>query len=329
MAATPPADPSRRHSVAAGDSSASATASVTVRPATSLDSGGPLDDGGSLVLVGGGRMGQAFISGLLAGRAADSDGADDPAGGDRSAAALLRPSQVTVVEPYPPTRAWWARHQPQCRLVDNLADALQDAAVVLVAVKPDQVLAVATEAAGQWGGKLVISVAAGVTLDKLISGFATTRVIRVMPNTPCLVGAGASAYCCGAGVSAVDKQTAGLWLSALGLAIEVSEPQMDAVTGLSGSGPAYVCVMIEALADGGVLAGLPRATAMQLATQTVLGTAQMIRQLRDQHPAQLKDAVASPGGTTIAGLRALEQNGVRSGLIEAVAAAAKRSGELG
>ncbi len=149
-----------------------------------------------------------------------------------------------------------------------------------------------------------------------------------MPNTPCLVGAGASAYCCGGGVNAADKQQAHEVFASVGWAAEVAEKQMDAVTGLSGSGPAYVCLMIEALADGGVFAGLPRDIAMQLATQTVLGTAQMVAQT-GQHPAQLKDAVASPGGTTIAGLRSLEQNGVRAGLIDAVAAAAARSGELG
>ena len=149
-----------------------------------------------------------------------------------------------------------------------------------------------------------------------------------MPNTPCLVGAGASAYCCGAGVTAEDKQLAASMLSAVGWAGEVEEKHMDAVTGLSGSGPAYVCVAIEALADGGVMAGLPRDLALRLATQTVLGTAQLVAQT-GQHPAALKDAVASPGGTTIAGLRALEQNGVRAAFIEAVVAATHRSRELG
>jgi pyrroline-5-carboxylate reductase len=117
-------------------------------------------------------------------------------------------------------------------------------------------------------------------------------------------------------------------LDSVGLAVEVDETQMDAVTGLSGSGPAYVCMMIEAMADGGVLAGLPRPLAMQLATQTVLGTAKMIAETK-QHPGQLKDAVASPGGTTIAAISVLEQNGVRGALVEAVAASARRSRELG
>lgn len=260
-------------------------------------------------LIGGGRMGQALIDGLLrAGR--------------------LSAERLHVVEPNPTAQAWWREHHPHCRLDDQIIPAVSQAETVILAVKPDMIAVVAAQAAGHWGGRLVISVAAGVTLAKLTDWLGTDRVVRVMPNTPCLVGAGASAYCCGGGVNAADKQQAHEVFASVGWAAEVAEKQMDAVTGLSGSGPAYVCLMIEALADGGVFAGLPRDIAMQLATQTVLGTAQMVAQT-GQHPAQLKDAVASPGGTTIAGLRSLEQNGVRAGLINAVAAAAARSGELG
>jgi len=260
-------------------------------------------------LIGGGRMGQALIDGLIR-------------------AERLSAERLHVVEPNPAAQAWWRQQHPLCRLDDQIVPAVSQAETVILAVKPDMISVVAAQAAGHWGGRLVISVAAGVTLAKLTDWLGTDRVVRVMPNTPCLVGAGASAYCCGGGVSDADKQLAHEVFAAVGWAAEVAEKQMDAVTGLSGSGPAYVCVMIEALADGGVLAGLPRDIAMKLATQTVLGTAQMVAQT-GQHPAQLKDAVASPGGTTIAGLRSLEQNGLRAGLINAVAAAAVRSSELG
>lgn len=155
-----------------------------------------------------------------------------------------------------------------------------------------------------------------------------SRVVRVMPNTPSLVGAGASAFCCGDDVSEDDKAWIESMLGSVGLAVEVDESQMDAVTGLSGSGPAYVCMMIEALADGGVQEGLSRPLAMQLATQTVLGTAKMIAETK-RHPGELKDAVASPGGTTIAAIAVLEQNGVRGALAQAVSASARRSRELG
>lgn len=269
----------------------------------------PTFAGGKTALIGGGRMGQALLAGLI------RDG-------------RLAADQVHVIEPSPGTQGWWRQQQPGCRVDTEIIEAVHDAQTVILAVKPDLLPLVAGQAAGHWGGRPILSVAAGVPLAKLIEWFGTDRVIRVMPNTPALVGAGASAYCCGGGASEADKQQVHAILSAVGWAVEVAEKQMDAVTGLSGSGPAYVCLVIEALADGGVLAGLPRDTAMKLATQTVLGTAQMVGQT-GQHPAQLKDAVASPGGTTIAALASLEQNGLRASLINAVHAAAVRSRELG
>ena len=148
-----------------------------------------------------------------------------------------------------------------------------------------------------------------------------------MPNTPCLVGKGASAFARGAGATAADGERVKQLLSAVGLAFELDEKLLDAVTGLSGSGPAFVYVMIEALSDGGVRTGLPRTIATQLAAQTVLGAAQMV--LGGEHPAVLKDRVASPGGTTIAGLQVLEDRGLRAALIAAVEAATERSKELG
>lgn len=269
----------------------------------------------TLALVGGGRMGRALINGMLK-------------------AEVVEASDIWVVEPDPQARSWWSENHPQITLVDSIVEALAATEVVILAVKPDVVSKAiaqgndAPKGSETWKDKLVLSVAAGISLSKLSHWLSSDRVIRVMPNTPCLVGEGASAYCCGQGVKAEDRRMASAILSAVGWAGEVDEKQMDAVTGLSGSGPAYVCVMIEALADGGVLAGLPRDLAMKLATQTVLGTAKMVAET-GQHPASLKDAVASPGGTTIAGLRALEQNGARAAFIEAVAAASQRSRELG
>jgi pyrroline-5-carboxylate reductase len=149
-----------------------------------------------------------------------------------------------------------------------------------------------------------------------------------MPNTPALVGKGAAAFCRGASATEADAETARTLLGAVGLAVEVPERLMDAVTGLSGSGPAYVYLMIEALADGGVKTGLARADAVKLAAQTVLGAAAMVLET-GLHPAVLKDMVTSPGGTTIAGLAELERHGVRAALIDAVSTATRRATELG
>jgi pyrroline-5-carboxylate reductase len=200
--------------------------------------------------------------------------------------------------------------------------------VVLLAVKPNVIANVAEQGSGIWSGKLVVSIAAGVSLQSLIEWFGHHRIVRVMPNTPSLVGAGASGFCCGDGVTDADKTTIATMLESVGIAIEVNESQMDGVTGVSGSGPAYVCMIVEAMADGGVAAGLPRDVALRLATQTVLGTAKMIAQT-GRHPGELKDAVASPGGTTIAAIASLEHNGLRAALIEAVQAAAAKSKEVG
>jgi pyrroline-5-carboxylate reductase len=201
--------------------------------------------------------------------------------------------------------------------------------VVFLAVKPQSMPAVMSELGGKIGAdKLFVSIAAGITLAKLCDGLKTQRIIRVMPNTPAIVGQGASAYALGPGATAADGQVVGELLGAVGKAFAVDEKLLDAVTGLSGSGPAFVYVLIEALSDGGVRMGLPRDTAAALAAQTVLGSAQMVL-TTGEHPAALKDKVASPGGTTIAGLAALESHGFRAALIAAVEAATRRSQELG
>lgn len=214
------------------------------------------------------------------------------------------------------------------------ADAAEVAAVsevVLLCTKPHDVasaLAGAARAAGG-GGRLVISIAAGVTLAALEAGApAEFRVVRAMPNTPALVGKGAAAFCLGSRAGAEDAEIARTLLGAVGLAVELPERLIDAVTGLSGSGPAYGYLIIEALADGGVRMGLPRVEALQLAAQTMLGAAAMVLET-GSHPAVLKDMVTSPGGTTIAGLAEMERLGVRAALIEAVSAATRRATELG
>ncbi len=200
------------------------------------------------------------------------------------------------------------------------------APTLLLAIKP-QVWRTAVQDLEVSTDCLVISILAGVTIAKLAEVFSQQTVIRSMPNTPATVGEGITAIATSDRVSAAQYQVAAQIFQAVGKVIPVSEDQLDAVTGLSGSGPAYVAIMIEALADGGVAAGLPRATAQELALQTVLGTAQLLAE-SELHPAVCKDRVTSPGGTTIAGIRALEQGGFRSTIIEAVLAATQRSREL-
>lgn len=203
--------------------------------------------------------------------------------------------------------------------------------VILLCTKPQDITTVLAEAAKAAGGepRLAISVAAGVTLATLEAAAPENfRIIRSMPNTPSLVGKGAAAFCLGTRATPDDAEIARSLLGSVGLAMEVPEKLMNAVTGLSGSGPAYIYVVIDALADGGVRAGLPRADAVRLAAQTVLGAAAMVLET-GEHPAVLKDMVTSPGGTTIAALATLEKNGLRHAMIEAVGASCERAKELG
>ncbi|WP_435019070.1 pyrroline-5-carboxylate reductase [Tundrisphaera sp. TA3] len=201
--------------------------------------------------------------------------------------------------------------------------------VVILAVKPQVMAAVTSEVGPMLSpDHLVISIAAGIGLATLEQGLGGgRRVARVMPNTPALVGAGASAYCLGANARPEDEATVREFVEAAGTAYSVPETLMDAVTGLSGSGPAFVYAMIEALSDGGVNVGLPRDIATGLASQTVLGAARMVLET-GLHTGVLKDQVTSPGGTTIAGLHALERGSLRATLMNAVEAATRRSAEL-
>lgn len=216
------------------------------------------------------------------------------------------------------------------RCVDGVTEVLEHADVVFLAVKPQHMQSVLTEMAPHVEPRhLVISIAAGVPLSTLSGALgADRRLVRVMPNTPCLVSAGASAYALGSAAGEHDGALVEQMLSTVGIAVAVPESLLDAVTGLSGSGPAYVFQIIEALSDGGVRVGLPRDVALKLAAQTVYGAAKLVLET-GEHPAALKDAVASPGGTTIAGLHVLESQGLRGSLIDAVRSASERSRELG
>lgn len=242
-------------------------------------------------------------------------------------AKLIAPTAIAASDAYQAATDKIAKDIPGLKTGTNQQVAEQSSAIFL-AVKPQVMPAVYQDLGGKLANKLVISIAAGISLEKLSAGLKTDRIIRVMPNTPCLIGRGASAYALAAGATKDDAELVGKLLASVGLAHQVDEKLLDAVTGLSGSGPAYVYLIIEALSDGGVKAGLPRALATSLAAQTVLGAAEMVL-ARGEHPGALKDAVTSPGGTTIAGLATLEDRAVRGALIAAVEAATKRSAELG
>lgn len=202
--------------------------------------------------------------------------------------------------------------------------------VVIIAVKPDAVGSVLNDIyPAVDGNTLVVSIAAGIPISYIESRLrAGVRVVRVMPNTPAIVGAGSCVACAGSKASEGDLRIVRELFSSVGVVHILKEEHMDAVTGLSGSGPAYVFMVIEALADGGVRSGLPRDVSLDLAARTVFGSAKLLLESRE-HPAKLREMVTSPGGTTIAGLQVLEDRGVRGAFMTAVFAAALRSKELG
>lgn len=257
-------------------------------------------------------------------------------GAGRMAAALVRglvqsgvaqAADVSVADPVAAAREALAV-ELGVQAADSNAEAVADADVVLLCVKPADVPGALAATNGALAGRLLVSIVAGLSIAALRRHAPGARVIRAMPNTPAQVGAGATAYAGDADATAEDLALAGRILGAVGLAVPVAERALDAVTGLSGSGPAYVFLVIEALSDGGVAAGLPRALATQLAVQTVLGAARLAAE-SGEHPALLREAVTSPGGTTAAGLGALESAAVRAAFVSAVRAAAERSRELG
>ena len=244
-------------------------------------------------------------------------------------AGLVTPKQLIASDPSDAARAAFAREVGAKTTAVN-AEVVKFAEVLILAVKPDQVTGALTAIRERFTDKnLLISIAAGVTLAKLEAGLgAGARVVRVMPNTPALVGASASAFALGQSALPADAELAQKLLSAVGVAFQVKESLLDAVTGLSGSGPAYVYLFIEGLSDGGVAAGLPRDMATKLAAQTVLGSAKMVLET-GLHPAALKDMVTSPGGTTIEGLHELEKGKLRGTVISAVRVATEKSKKLG
>jgi pyrroline-5-carboxylate reductase len=258
--------------------------------------------------IGGGVMAEALIRAVLA-------------------RGLASPDEIAVADPVEARRS--ALSALGARAVAANAEAAAGAEIVVLASKPSVVSAALQPLSDVLTpAQLLVSIAAGVPLRALEALVpAGVPVVRVMPNTPAQVGAGAAAFCRGTHATDEHASLVTQFLGAAGACVEVPEALMDAVTGLSGSGPAFICLVIEALADGGVQAGLPRPVALTLAAQTVMGTGQLVLQ-SGEHPAVWKDRVATPGGTTIAGLAALEAGGLRSALINAVDAATRRSREL-
>jgi pyrroline-5-carboxylate reductase len=244
-------------------------------------------------------------------------------------AGLASAKQVLASDPSEAARAAFARETGALTTDSNLEIA-RFASILVLAVKPDHVNGVLAEIRGHLTPKhLLVSIAAGVPLARLEAGLgANARVIRVMPNTPALLGCSATGFALGKSARAQDGELARKLFSAVGLAFALKESLLDAVTGLSGSGPAYVYLVIEALSDGGVASGLPRDVATKLAAQTVLGSARMVLET-GLHPGALKDMVTSPGGTTIEGLHELEKGKLRGTLISAVRAATEKSKRLG
>jgi pyrroline-5-carboxylate reductase len=260
--------------------------------------------------VGGGQMAKALAGGFVDAR-------------------LIDQGELSAFDPYPAALRQFIEQLPGAVAAESNAALVATCDVLFLAVKPQHVeQACAEMQPGMTAGKLVVSIAAGVTLARLERLLGHRRLIRVMPNTPCLIRRGASAFALGPEATADDADLVARLLGSVGFAARLDEALLDAVTGLSGSGPAYVYTVIEALTDAGVRVGLPRATAAALAAHTVRGSAEMVLS-QGEHPAVLRDRVTSPGGTTIAGMAELENRALRAALIAAVEAATLRSRELG
>ncbi|MDW3215943.1 MAG: pyrroline-5-carboxylate reductase [Ilumatobacteraceae bacterium] len=257
-----------------------------------------------LVVVGGGNMGAALLGGMLESGIAD-------------------PATTAVVEPFDARRAELTERFPGVTVVADMPACTS----AILAVKPPDITTVAAAAVAA-GARRVLSVAAGVTTTTIAAATGSgVAVLRTMPNTPALVGQGVSALCGAEGTSDDDLDWAENALRGVGLVVRVAESQLDAVTGLTGSGPAYLFLVAEALMDAGVVAGLPRAAAEQMVAQLLVGSAALLAERGK--PADLRAMVTSPGGTTAAGVRVLEERSVRAALIDAVQAATERSRELG
>jgi pyrroline-5-carboxylate reductase len=265
--------------------------------------------GKKIGFVGGGNMGEALIRGL-------------------AKTGLIPPESIFVSDVRTDRLETLGRTYNIHTLSDN-ALLLRRVDVVILAVKPQILGEVLDEVAAATSGRLLISIAAGVSTTAIRRHLPPgVRLIRTMPNTPALVLEGATAIARAQGLAPGDLETAQEIFSAVGQTVVLDEDLMDAVTGLSGSGPAYIALIVEALADGGVRVGLDRKTAMTLAAQTVLGSARLLIET-GTHPGQLKDMVTSPGGTAIAGIHTLESGGLRRTLIDAVERATQRAHDLG
>jgi pyrroline-5-carboxylate reductase len=263
----------------------------------------------NLALLGGGRMGEALATGLL------------DAGWERD--------ELAIAEVDADRRRVLEERFPGVRVVPSAAWAAADAEVLVVAVKPADVPAALESCAAVLAeGALVLSIAAGVTIAVIEQAVPGRPVVRAMPNTGALVGRGAAAIAAGMHAREAELELAERVLGAVGIVVRVPESQLDAVTGLSGSGPAYVFLLAEAMIEGGVLVGLPRDTADALVRQTLLGAATLLTD-NGESPEALRAAVTSPGGTTAAGLHVLEAKGTRAAVMGAVEAATRRSRELG
>lgn len=213
----------------------------------------------------------------------------------------------------------------RCETDEALMDQVD---LVWLAVKPQVMASVARPLAKHVRAEqVIVSIAAGLTLPVLADWLGHNRIIRVMPNTPCLVGRGVCVFSCGGSITKDDRDGVHRLLQSVGLAKEVPEKMIDPITGVSGSGPAFVMTVIEAIADGGVKAGIPRSLALELAIETLVGSAELLK-VTGKHPAELRDQVASPAGTTIYGLSALESGGLRASLIDAVFRASSRAKKL-
>jgi len=265
--------------------------------------------GKKIGFLGGGNMAEALVKGLLA--------------------SGVKPADVLVAEPVAARRSALKKSYKVTATAKN-ADVVRNCEVVVIAVKPQVVGDALVGIEGNVGDQVFVSIAAGVPTARLRALLGPkSKVVRVMPNTPALVGAGAAAIYAAAGVGKTDAALARAVFEAVGAVVEVpKESLMDAVTGLSGSGPAFVLSVLEAMSDAGVKAGLARAQANLLAAQTVLGTAKMASE-SDKGFAALREMVTSPAGTTIEGLQVLEERGLRAAVMGAVEAAVRRSKELG
>ncbi|MEO2055298.1 MAG: pyrroline-5-carboxylate reductase [Nitrospira sp.] len=262
-----------------------------------------------LAFLGSGNMAEAIIKGVLD-------------------AGLFKPSAL-IASDISDERLKMMGEKYAVRTTRSNREAARDGDIIILGMKPFAVDAALAEVKSELGKKVLISVAAGVPLSRLASGLEReAKIIRAMPNAPALVQSGATVLSPGKGVGDKSLGLALRIFESIGKTWVMEERYLDAVTGLSGSGPAFVFLMIEAMADGGVKSGLPREIALSLAVQTVWGAAQLLLQTGD-HPARLKDFVASPGGTTIEGLQKLEEANVRAAFLSAVEAAARRSRELG